>query len=406
MSPQARRRIVAASLALVAGVMLWHQHRHAAAPTDSAASHALRAVGTGKVSPGSSDESDSPIGYLPAPPWPDMIHSDSHRAASDWLARARADIQARYAKTYGAPNIRLMYLPPAEAWKALTARANTGDDGAAAAAVIIMMNCRAAKTIDSYPHWRLFENQQVRGLPAHWAAFILGVDAQLDRQRLAYAKSCKHIGGFMDFVTLMLDRFLQRNDPEVQLAEVDEIKNDEDAIAELRHLSAELGTEQVRRDLGERLIKAHDPAHQAEGLHLLESLANDDSYAMFLLTDCLRNGCGHFPGNPELAPAWVTRDAEQGEWFGLTWTIGDFEKQSDSVDALAWVLYRQDLTFAGCEQIGFEPSTLRLIPAIRDALKLQGSLSEEQQRKAEAITQAIENQWLAKAESAQYCAGD
>ena len=128
--------------------------------------------------------------------------------------------------------------------------------GAAAAAMVIALECQAAKTIDSYPHRKLRESQQVRALPPHWATFILGVNRQLDRQRQARAKSCNDVGGILDFAMLMFDRFMQRDDPRIQLAEVDEIRNDEDAIAELRHLSAELGTDEARRGLGEGRIRA------------------------------------------------------------------------------------------------------------------------------------------------------
>ncbi len=320
------------------------------------------------------------------------------------MARAQANISARYWSKFGASNVRLMNLPPAQAWRALTDRADDGDMRATVAAVMVAYECQAENNIGKRPYNELWINQQVRGLPPYWATFIRSVDMQVYRHHQALAESCKKVGGIWNFLMLAIDRFMQPKNLQMQLVEATRIKDDEDAIAQLRRLSAELGTEEARRDLGERLLHARSRTHQAEGLDMLESLADHDPYVVHLLAECLRNGCGHYVGNRQLAVGWVRRAARIGDWFPLTWTIEGFEKQSDPVNALAWTLYRQDLTFAGCEEISFQPSTMRLTPAVRDALRLQQALDDAQRRQAEAITQAIENHWLAKAESAQHCA--
>lgn len=73
-----------------------------------------------------------------------------NRDAHAWLARADKVVVAKNARLFNPAVARLLALPPAESWRALTARARDGDVAAAAAALLLAGacdgHCRPRKT--------------------------------------------------------------------------------------------------------------------------------------------------------------------------------------------------------------------------------------------------------------------
>ncbi|MGA9335532.1 MAG: hypothetical protein WBV39_14730 [Rudaea sp.] len=324
--------------------------------------------------------------------------TNARQAASNWLAHAQAGIDARRAKTFGRATAGLMALPPAKAWQALTARSHAGDVSAATAATRLALECKMWKT---NPPSEIATARRLdaagQGLPAHWAEFLRYIGMHEYARENARARDCAQVGGIWDFMRMAIDRFMQPDNPELALVEAEQIEDDGKAIGQLRRLSSQLGSEEARRALGKRLLESHNTNNHEEGLELLESLSASDPDIVAYLAHCLRNGCGAFGGDPASATTWVARAADLGDWFAIQWTMADLEATSHPIDALTWALYRQDLAFAGCYEIGQQPSLIWIGQAIRDALRLEQPLDEVQRRQAETATHAIETRWSAKA---------
>src|SRR5665213_1066788 len=98
---------------------------------------------------------------------------------------------------------------------------------------------------------------------------------------------------------MALDRFLRPDDPDTQLAEAADIRDDATAIADLHQLADQTASENARRVLGERLMQSADVGNQAEGRALLEQLAANDADVVSFFAMCFHERCGFFRGDPD-----------------------------------------------------------------------------------------------------------
>ncbi len=270
------------------------------------------------------------------------------------MARSNAVVTAKNAKLFGADAAHLMILPPAEAWSALTARAKNGDTGAAAAALLLANDCKNLSeqaTLFAASHSR-FVDHMTSGLPHDWERFLHTIDAQQQERLQARIASCADVGGIWDFALLVLNRFMQPDDPGMQLAEAGDIRDDATAIADLRQLADQTDSEGAKRALGMRLIESKEAANQAEGLALLEQLATGDADIVSFLAGCFQQGCGAFRGDPGVADACL------------------------------------DLASAGCFEMG-EPQLAYIAQSAQDAFRLEQMLGAAQQAAGRAAAAAI-----------------
>lgn len=230
------------------------------------------------------------------------------------------------------------------------------------------------------------------------------IDTQWRERLRARMASCADVGGTLDFALMVLDRFMQPDDPETQLAAGQDIGDDATAIADLRQLADQTDSENARHALGIRLMESRDPASQAEGRALLEQRAPNDANVVSFLAGCFSAGCGFFRGDPGVAVAWLEQAAGLGEWWALNTQIMDLQTAGQTTDVWSWALYRLDLAEAGRFETG-QPQTFFIGQSAQTAFQLEGTLNADQQAAGRAAERVIAAHWLAHAEIAQACAG-
>ena len=334
-----------------------------------------------------------------------MIAADPERSARAWIERSDEVVRAKKERRFGTAVARLLTLPPAEAWSALTARARDGDVAAATAAMLLANECSIISV-------QLFSNvvedtrrvdHLTASLPQDRERFFRAIDAQWRERLRARIASCADVGGVLDFALMALDRFVRPADADAQLAEVADVSDDATAIANLRLLADQTGSENARRALGERLMQSRDVGNQAEGRALLEQLAIDDGDIVSFLAACFNKGCGFFRGDPSAAEAWIERAAGLGEWWALTTHMAELETTGQPADAWAWALYRLDLAQAGCFEEN-QPQFMFIAQAAQDAFRIEQSLNADQQAAGRRAARAIEVSWEAQAAAKLGCA--
>lgn len=383
------------------GIAVLHSRPHRALPASAGA------IARSSTAQAGASLSTSPVAVQhPPAPTRATIAADPIRTAHAWMARSNAVVTAKNVSLFGADAAHLMILPPAEAWSALTARAKNGDTGAAAAALLLANDCKNLSeqaTLFAASHSR-FVDHMTSGLPHDWERFLHTIDAQQQERLQARIASCADVGGIWDFALLVLNRFMQPDDPGMQLAEAGDIRDDATAIADLRQLADQTDSEGAKRALGMRLIESKEAANQAEGLALLEQLATGDADIVSFLAGCFQQGCGAFRGDPGVADAWVERAARLGEWGMLSTYITKLQTAGQPVDAWAWALYRLDLASAGCFEMG-EPQLAYIAQSAQDAFRLEQMLGAAQQAAGRAAAAAIAAQSWATATARLDCGG-
>ena len=334
-----------------------------------------------------------------------MIAADPERSARAWIERSDEVVRAKKERRFGTAVARLLTLPPAEAWSALTARAGDGDVAAATAAMLLANECSiiSVQLLSNVVEDTRLVDHLTASLPQDRERFVRAIDAQWRERLRARIASCADVGGVLDFALMALDRFVGPADADAQLAEAADISDDATAIADLRPLVDQTGSENARRALGERLMRSRDVGNQAEGRALLEQLAIDDGDIVSFLAACFSKGCGFFRGDPGVAEAWTERAAGLGEWWALTTHLADLETAGHPADAWAWALYRLDLAQAGCFEEN-QPQFIFIAQAAQDVFRIERSLNADQQAAGRTAARAIEVRWKAQAAARLGCA--
>jgi hypothetical protein len=313
------------------------------------------------------------------------------------MDHADAAIAAKRARQFGAHVAALAALPPAEAWAKLTERARDGDFEAAAAAALLATECARLLELRQSPlkpsH---YIQNATRNMPQEWIDFITAIDAQQNARRAQRTAGCPDVGGMLDFVQMINDRFMRPDDPQAQLGEVEQMQDDKDAIPLMRDLVDRLGTQEARRELGQRLIKSGNPAESAEGLAILESLAQSDELAAETLIQCLSSGCGSVAPNPAMAMTWMEHAAGLGSLLALTELHDELVKSGNNADAWAWAMYGLQLATAGCLESNQPSLTWVLLDAQR-VFNLDHLLDAAQRAQAQALLQTIRQRWESQA---------
>jgi hypothetical protein len=334
------------------------------------------------------------------------IAADPERSARAWIARSDEVVMVKNERQFGTAVAHLLTLSPGEAWTALTARARDGDVAAATAAMLLALECKARSdppSLKSMEDTR-FVDHLATSVPQDWERFFHAIDAQQRERLRARIIGCGDVGGVGDFALMALDRFLRPDDPDTQLAEAADIRDDATAIADLRQLADQTASENARRVLGERLMQSADVGNQAEGRALLEQLAANDADVVSFLAMCFHERCGFFRGDPDVAEAWVERAAGLGEWWALTTHMADLGTTGQTAEAWGWALYRLDLASAGCFETN-QPQFVGIAQAAQDAFRLEHSLDADQQATGRAAALAIAAQWETQAATRLGCAG-
>jgi TPR repeat protein len=235
-----------------------------------------------------------------------------------------------------------------------------------------------------------------KNLPQEWIDFITAIDAQQNARRKQRTDGCPGVGGMLDFVQMATDRFMRPDNPQAQLGEAEQMQDDKDAIPLMRDLADRVGTREARRELGQRLIKSKNPAESAEGLALLESLADSDELATETLIQCFSSGCGSVAPDPATATMWMEHAAGLGSLLALTELHGELVKSGNNTDAWAWAMYGLELATAGCLESNQPSSTWVLLDAQR-AFDLDHLLDAAQRVQAQARLQTIRQHWESQA---------
>lgn len=332
------------------------------------------------------------------------IEENSAAAATAWLQRADAAITAKRAHQFGVEVAAIAALPPAEAWDKLTQRARDGDVQAGAAAMLLANECKVLADLRALPRRSSNPvNSAAKGLTPEWKAFAAAIDSQQQARLAQRMDDCEGVGGVMDFVELALDRFMRPDNPEIQLAEAADIEGDDDAIAALRALATQPGSENAQRELGERLMKSRNAAESAEGFLLLQSLADSDEGVTAFLAFCLHDGCGGFPPDPAAPTQWMERAAGSGNVAALLEHINDLIAARDIAAAWAWASYRLELAINGCFEFG-APTSTWVLQAAQTLSVLEPQLDSTQRSQALTALLAIRQRWLPSAMANLGCA--
>ncbi len=283
------------------------------------------------------------------------ISADPVASGRTWSAVSSDVIEQKNARLMGTDAARLMRLPPADAWKGLTARARDSDSASAIAALKLANDCTNMALLASAgaPTHPSYVNHLVDGLPEDWTRFVRALDTEIQQRQATRIGDCEGVGGIMGFALMTIDRFFNADDPQLQLAAAQDDDDDAEAIGDLRRLAGELDDTPSRRALAERLTKSRNVAEQSEGRAMLERLASDgDGDAVVFLALCLHDGCGFFDADRAAAAVWVEQAAGIGEWSTLALQIADLTATAQPIEAHAWALYRLQLAQAGCFESG------------------------------------------------------
>jgi hypothetical protein len=322
-----------------------------------------------------------------------LVAESPTSAAIVWMEHADAAITVRLGRHLGAEVANLAALPPAEAWTQLTQRARDGDVRAAAAAALLASECKRLLELRESPlppsH---YVEHATRNLPQEWIEFIAAIDLQQNARVAVRTDGCTGVGGMLDFAEMAIDRFIRPDDPQTQLWEVARMEDDKDAIALMRNLADRLGTEEARRDLGARLISSKIAAESAEGLAILESLAESDELADMTLIHCFRSGCGSVTPDPAIAIIWMEDAAGLGDPIGAQALQNELVTSGNNVEAWAWAMYHLELATAGCLEYD-APRPTWLVQDARRAFDLDHLLDTTQRAQAQALLQTIKQRW-------------
>ena len=229
-------------------------------------------------------------------------------------------------------------------------------------------------------------------MPQEWIDFIAAIDAQQNARRAERTDGCTGVGGTLDFAEMTLDRFMRPDDPQAQLGEAEQIDDDKDAIPLLRNLADRLGTEEARRELGQRLFNSTNLAESAEGLAMLESLAESDDLAAETLIHCFSSGCGSVAPDSAIAMTWMEHAAGLGSLSALTEIHNELVKAGNNADAWAWAMYGLELATAGCLESN-QPSPTGVLLDEQRVLELDHLLDATQRAQGQASLQTIQQRW-------------
>lgn len=386
-----RRHALALGGVLAASIIAWAWlQRVPATPVQSSASP-LRPA---DLSGGSEV---NPRATRTEPPTAAAIAADAERSAQLWMARAEGVTRAKRARLFGEDVAHLLALPADDAWSALIVRAHDGDRAAAAAAMLLAVECRQwSQSLASNASTRVLDDATSAPLPPEWARFVRATARQQEARRNARLHPCDGVGGIVEFALLMLDRMLATDDPQVRLMEAADIDNDDEAIEALRELALRDDDRAAHVELGRRLLKSHDAQAQAEGRVMLEQLAIGDPDVVDFLAGCFLDGCGAFQGDRTVADAWVERAAGMGSWWALGVRIVALEAAGDASGAWAWSLYRRDLASLGCFSL-YQPDWTHLAQAAHGASAIEATLQPAQRASGQAIAAHIAQRWQALA---------
>jgi hypothetical protein len=393
--------IVVAVALILAAIGVWHvgqpsAGRKAHIADTTSREKAVSRVPSASVPIGSTGNSNEAPPSADAPPIvsSEMIARDAEAAAEAWRAKAQRVIEAKNVKEFGAGNAALLHLPVDEAWKALQARAKSGDKAA-----LVLMNYLSSLCVQGETYRRTpLKPGYLAGLPEGWALFI---DRLHEMQADAYEARVSHCDGIgqdslRDFLLDHIDRLLRADDPEVKLGIVSDNPDDTQAIADLRELARESPSRQVDDALGSRLLRSADTSQQAEGRAILERLAPDDPIVAIELAYCLTEGCDHFAANPPAAMPWIEIAAGLGEQAGFFMMAKALDASNDAASAWAWSNYALGLALAGCFEAGV-PTYVYVVNAAVDESRRRHSLNATQHNAGLAEYYAISGRWQRKA---------
>lgn len=391
-----RKHAIALGAVLAASIVAWVLlHRTPAPRVQSALS------GASSFEP--ADRGDrhavDPRARRAEPPTAAAIAADAERSARLWMARADTVTRAKNARMFNEDVARLLTMPADEAWAALTRRANDDDLAAASAALMVATECRILRgqNADFDNAADAIDRSSAPWLPNEWIAFRREVDNQAHERLREQVDACSRVGGMLDFALAAMDRMLQPEDPETQLAVAVEIEDDDEAIAVLRELAVPVDSPRAAGELARRLMRSQNGQERAEGKAMLERLADGDPDIVDFLAVCFSHGCGGFhPGRPSGGEVWMERAAGMGSWAALGARIASLEEKGDSTGAWAWALYRLELATRGCFELRF-PQQTWIGEAIHVAFAMQEALSPAQQAAGRALAQAIAMRWQAQA---------
>jgi hypothetical protein len=357
-------------------------------------------------SPSTRAATSSPV-PTPRTPTREGIAADSERSAHDWSQLAERAIEAKNSRALGADAAKLLQMQPVQAWKALTERAHDGDQGAAKAALLLASECNTAGLLASAsaPTHASYVDRLVDGMPQDWGRFVRAIDNAAEQRQHDRVTDCEGVGGTMDFAMMVIDRFLDADDPQIQLDATLDNPDDAEAIGDLRHLADELHDTRSRRALGERLMRSRDPAEYAEGRIILAELARaGDNEAIVFLASELANPLRQRPDQPPETDDWIGIAAGLGEWSLLNTQIGNLLASNHPVDAFSWALYRLQLAQAACFEVG-RPAIFYVAVSAKDVFKQQAGLSADQMALARDGLVAINLLWRAQADAWLGCEG-
>ena len=334
-----------------------------------------------------------PLAKLPDVPSGDLIGRDGAAAAELWHARALSVMFAKNRKEYGDEVARLMQLPYDESWGPLRDLADDGDTGAAHALAIVAMICSAEeKQLGQRATTAPGPSRYYKDLSGSWKLFVDRL-AQIEHADHAErASHCSGIGDKFDFMSLLLDKFLQSDHPDILAEMVADNADAKQAIADLRELIAKGAGPHTGFVLGDRLLRQRDPAQQAEGRAMLERLAADDPTVASRLAYCLSKGCDGFAPQPGDALPWLEMAAGGGDLSASLLLTEKFDADGAVVDAWAWSLYTLDLALAGCYEV-ISPTYIAVASAGDKESRRRAQLSPPQQNAGLATFYEISGRW-------------
>lgn len=325
-----------------------------------------------------------------------LIADSPTSAATVWMEHADAAIAAKRVRQFGVVVAKLAALPPAQAWAKLTQRARDGDFEAAAAAALLATECSRLLELRESRLKPSHDIERAKNMPQKWIDFITAINTQQNARRTQRTDGCPGVRSMLDFVQMTTDRFMRPDDPQAQLGEAEQMADDKDAIPLMRDLADRLGTPEARRELGQRLINSRNPAESAEGLAILESLAESDELAAETLIQCFKSGCGSVVPDSVIATTWMEHAAGLGSLLALTELHNELVKSGSNADAWAWAMYGLELATAGCLETNQPSPTWVLLNAQR-LFDLDHLLDAAQRARAQALLPTIRQRWESQA---------
>lgn len=333
------------------------------------------------------------------------ISADPVASSRSWSTVSSDVIERKNARRLGKDAARLMRLPPVEAWKELTARARDGDIGSAITAAQLTIDCANIASIEAAGAHASYVNHLVDGMPEDWTRFVRALDTDVQQWQATRIADCQGVGGTKDLALMAIDRFLNADDPQIQLAAAQDDDDDSEAITDLRRLAGQLDDTPSRLALALRLTKSRNVAEQSEGRAMLERLASDgDGDAVVFLAICLHDGCGFFHADPAAASIWIEQAAGIGEWSLLAVQIADLTASAQPIEAHAWALYRLELAQAGCFELG-QPGIFFIATSAQTVFSQESRMTASEKAQAQEQSSSLHTRWAASADAYLGCRG-